>query len=114
MVIGRGEVWWADFGPARGSASAFRRPALVISADSFNRSAIRTVLVAAITTSQRLARRPGNVILPAGTGGLARESVVNVSHLATVDKERLVGRLGTLGAGFMRQVDSGLSVVLGH
>lgn len=112
-MIGRGDVWWADFGPARGSAPTFHRPALVISADSFNRSAIRTVLVAAITTSQRLARRPGNVILPAGVGGLDRESVVNVSQLATVDREQLVERLGTLSAGFMRQVDSGLSLVLG-
>jgi mRNA interferase MazF len=111
-VIGRGDVWWADFDPARGSTPAFHRPALVISADSFNRSAIRTVLVAAITTSQRLARRPGNVILPVGTGGLDRESVVNVSQLAAVDKEQLVERLGALGAGFMRQVDSGLGLVL--
>lgn len=112
-MIGRGEVWWADFGPARGSVAVFHRLALVISADSFNRSAIKTVLVAAITTSPRLARRPGNVILPAGTGGLDRESVVNVSQLATVDKEHLVEPLGMLGAGFMRQVDAGLSLVLG-
>jgi len=84
----------------------------VISADSFNRSAMKTIIVAAITTSQRLARQPGNVILPPGTGGLAQESVVNVSQLATVDEEQLVERLGTLGAGFMRQVDSGLSLVL--
>ena len=42
-----------------------------------------------------------------------RESVVNVSQLATVDKEQLVERLGAVGAGFMRQVDSGLSLVLG-
>jgi mRNA interferase MazF len=112
-LIGRGEVWWADFGPPQGPAPAYQRPALVVSADSFNRSAIRTVLVAAITTSARLARRPGNVILPAGIAGLDRESVVNVSQLATVDKEQLVERVGRLGAGFMRQVDAGLSVVLG-
>ena len=85
----------------------------MISADSFNRSAMETVIVAANTASQPLARRPGNVVLPAGTGGLAQESVVNVSQLATVDREQLVERLGTLGAGFMRQVDSGLSLVLG-
>lgn len=113
MVIGRGDVWWADLGPARGSAPAFHRPALVISAESFNRSAIRTVVVAAITTSKRLARRPGNVILPSGTGGLDRESIVNVSQLVTVNKEQLVERLGSLSAGFMRQVDAGLSLVLG-
>ncbi|HXM58172.1 MAG TPA: type II toxin-antitoxin system PemK/MazF family toxin [Candidatus Dormibacteraeota bacterium] len=113
MTICRGEVWWGDFGPAGGSAPAFHRPALVVSADSFNRSAIQTVIVAAITTSPRLARRPGNVILPTGVGGLDRESVVNVSQLATVDKEQLIERLGLLGIGFMRQVDAGLSLVLG-
>jgi mRNA interferase MazF len=112
-LIGRGEVWWADFGLPHGSAHAFRRPALVLSADSFNRSDIRTVLVAAITTSARLARRPGNVILPAGTAGLDRESIVNVSQLATMDKQQLVERLGSVGAGFMRQVETGLRLVLG-
>lgn len=112
-LIGRGEVWWADFGLPHGSAPALQRPALVLSADSFNRSEIRTVLVAAITTSARLARRPGNVILPAGIGGLDRESIVNVSQLATVDKQQLLERLGKLGAGFMRQIDAGLRLVLG-
>jgi PemK-like, MazF-like toxin of type II toxin-antitoxin system len=53
-----------------------------------------------------------NVILPAGAGGLDRESVLNVSQLATVDKDQLLERLGTLGAGFMRQVDTGLGLVL--
>jgi mRNA-degrading endonuclease toxin of MazEF toxin-antitoxin module len=48
-----------------------------------------------------------------GVGGLDRGSVVNVSQLATVGREQLVERLGTLGAGFMRQVDSCLSLVLG-
>lgn len=113
MVIQRGEVWWADLGPRRGSAPAFHRPVLVISADSFNRSAIRTVTVAAVTSSARLARRPGNVILPAGAGGLDRESVVNVSQVATLDRTQLEERVGTLTSGFMRQVDSGLGLALG-
>lgn len=110
--MARGEVWWADFGPASGSAPAHHRPALIVSADSFNRSALQTVVVAAITTSQRHARRPGNVILPAGTAGLDRESVVNVSQLATIDREQLVERLGAVGGGFMRQVDAGLRLLL--
>jgi mRNA interferase MazF len=106
-------VWWADFGVPHGSAPAFQRPAVVISADSFNRSEIRTVLVAAITSSIRLARRPGNVILPAGVVGLARDSVVNVSQLATVDKDGLIECRGRLGAGFLRQIEAGLRLVLG-
>jgi mRNA interferase MazF len=110
--VERGEVWWAELGPAIGAAPACHRPVLIVSADSFNRSAIQTVLVAAITTSLRLARRPGNVILPAGTGGLDRESIVNVSQVATIDRDQLAERVGALGTGFMRQVDAGLRLVL--
>lgn len=112
-MIRRGEVWRVGLGPPPGSGPGLQRPVLVISAGSFNRSAIRTVTVAAVTTSARLARRPGNVILPKGTAGLARESVVNVSQVATVDRDQLQERLGALGSGFMRQVDSGLSLALG-
>ena len=53
MVVRHGEIWWAELGPARGSAPALRRPVLVIQSDAFNRSAIDTVIVA-IGSSGRL------------------------------------------------------------
>ena len=48
----------------------FRRPVLVVQADSFNLSRIQTVIVAAITTNLKLAEAPGNVLLPARSAGL--------------------------------------------
>ncbi|HLQ34778.1 MAG TPA: type II toxin-antitoxin system PemK/MazF family toxin [Chloroflexota bacterium] len=50
-VAVRGAVWWADLGPARGSAPAWRRPAVIVSSNSFNRSAIRAVTIVPLTTS---------------------------------------------------------------
>jgi mRNA interferase MazF len=84
----------------------------VISADGFNASRIRTVVVAAITTSERAARAPGNVTVRAGQAGLDRDCAVNVSQLLTLDKEVLDPPVGALGEPELTQLDDGLRLVL--
>jgi mRNA interferase MazF len=84
----------------------------VVQADSFNRSGIQTVIVAAITTHLELADAPGNVLLPGRSAGLARDSVVNVSQLLTVDRRYLTEYAGTLPPRPRRLVDEGLRTVL--
>jgi mRNA interferase MazF len=86
---------------------------LVVSADAFNRSRIKTVTVVAITSNLRLAAAPGNVALAAGTAGLDRDCVVNVSQVVTLDKSNLETRLGSLDLSRMEQVDAGLRLALG-
>ena len=113
MVIQQGEVYWLQFGRERGSEPAGRRPALVVQHDRFNRSALATTVVAAITSSLRMAQMPGNVRLPKGEAGLPKPSVVNVSQLAMVDKVRLTEKLGQLGARRMSMVLQGLNLLLG-
>ncbi|MGD9525927.1 type II toxin-antitoxin system PemK/MazF family toxin [Pseudonocardia sp.] len=115
----------ADHGPPRarprcrqtpreaGSRSAYRRPALVVSSNRFNRSRISTVLVAAVTSNLRLAAAPGNVTLPRHAGSLPKPSVVNVSQLLTVDRVTLDQRIGALDPAYVRAVDDGLRLVLG-
>jgi len=111
-VVARGEVWWADLGPKRGSAPAWRRPVLIVSADAFNRSGIETVTVVAVTSNLRLAAAPGNVPLAAGSAALEKDSVVNVSQVVTLDKSDLSRRLGMLDRLEMGQVDDGLRLAL--
>ena len=108
----RGELWWADLGEPRGSAPAKRRPTLVVQADAYNRSRLHTAVVAPLTTNTRLAAMPGNVFVPAGTGGLDQDSVVNVTQLATVDRRYLDPRIGELPAWLLDEVDRGLRRVL--
>lgn len=91
----RGEIWWAVLPEPRRSESGYRRPVLVIQADSFNASRIQTVIVAAITTNLQLAEAPGNVLLPARSSGLSRDSVVNVSQLLTLDRNFLTEQAGS-------------------
>ena len=112
-MIHQGEVYWIHLGRPTGSEAAGRRPVLVVQHDRFNRSAISTTVVAAITSNLRLAAMPGNVRLRQGEAGLPRPSVVNVSQLRTVDRTRLGGRLGMLAAARRREVLTGLSLLLG-
>ena len=112
-MIVRGELWWADLGLPRGSAPALRRPVLIISADQYNRSKLRTVTVVVLTTTRQLAALPGNVAVPADLGGLPQESVVNVTQVATIDRNTLEERIGLLPDWLLAQVDAGLQRALG-
>ncbi len=108
----RGEVWWADLPEPRRSEPGYRRPVLVVQADSFNRSRIQTVIVAVITSNLDLADVPGNVLLPARSAGLPRDSVANVSQLLTLDRRFLTEHAGTLPPRLQGFVDEGLRLVL--
>jgi mRNA interferase MazF len=108
----QGEVYWLRFG-GEGSEPAGRRPAVIVQHDRFNRSAIATTVVAAITSNLRLAAMPGNVRLKKGEANLPRPSVVNVSQLRTVDRARLGERVGALAAARVHEILEGLGLVLG-
>jgi mRNA interferase MazF len=112
MEIHRGEIWWADLPEPRRSEPGYRRPVLIIQADSFNLSRIQTVLVAVITGNTELSDAPGNVFLPEGLTGLPRDSVVNVSQLLTLDRGFLSEQAGVLPARLRGLVDEGLRIVL--
>ena len=108
----QGEVYWLRFGGS-GSEPSGRRPAVVIQHDRFNRSSIQTTIVAAITSNLLLAGMPGNVRLKKGEANLPRPSVVNVTQVRTVDRDRLGERIGALAPRRLRDVLMGLSLVLG-
>ncbi len=107
----RGEVWWADIPDPLGSEHGYRRPVLIVQADEFTRSRIRTVVAAAITSNMSLAGAPGNVPLSKRSVGLDRESVVNVSQVVTLDKRFLTERVGRLAVSKLRQVEDGMRLV---
>lgn len=108
----RGDIWWAGMPDPVGSGPGFRRPVLLIQADSFTRSRIRTVIVAVITKNTNLARAPGNVLIPAQLSGLPLDSVVNVSQVITLDKNLLTDYVGSLPVSVMSKIDSGLRLVM--
>ena len=86
---------------------------LILSADQYNRSRLQTVTVAVITTTTQLAALPGNVQLPAALGVLPENSVVNVTHIATIDRQVLEERIGALPDWLLPQIDAGVQLALG-
>ena len=111
-MIERGEIWWADLTLPAGSGPGYRRPVVVVSADSFNQSRIATVTVATISSNTTLAAAPGNVALAAGAAGLSKDSVVIVSQVATLDQRHLTERVGRLDLTTQGRVDDGLRLAL--
>ena len=112
MVVQRREVWWADLDEPRGSEPGFRRPLLVVQADAFNRSKLRTVVCVVLTSNMRLLNAPGNVLLSSKATGLPRDSVANLTQVVTLDEDDLTRRVGRIAPGLMVQIDAGLKLVL--
>ena len=114
MVIGQGEVWWADLARPTGSGPGFRRPVVIVQGDALNRSRIATVVCVPLTSNQRWADAPGNLLLEARTTGLPKHSVANVSQVVALDKAVLDERVGKLPRAKLELVLAGLDVVLGR
>ena len=86
MVIAQGDVCWADLADPAGSEPGFRRPVVVVQGDAFNRSRLATVVCVPLTGNLKWADTPGNVLLPARSTGLPKDSVANVSRIVTLDR----------------------------
>lgn len=114
MVIGQGEVWWADLPLPVASGPGFRRPVVVVQSDALNRSRIATVICVPLTSNLQWANAPGNVLLSARTTGLPRDSVANVFQVVTLDKGVLTDRVGKLPWAEVELLFAGMDVVLGR
>jgi mRNA interferase MazF len=111
--VRRGEIWWADFGQPFGSEPGYRRPALVVQSDAFNKSALATVMLVPLSRNLDLAAAPGNVLCRPRDTGLPKPSVANVSQLTVADRRRLVEKVGSLPGVLVKEVENGLRLVLG-
>ena len=114
MVIGQGEIWWADLGEPIGSAPGYRRPVVVVQCDALNISRIGTVVCVPLTSNVKWGRAPGNVLLSAGATRLPKDSVANVSLIVALDKRQLVERVGKMSRRQLELVLSGIDVIVGR
>ena len=108
----QGDIYWVKFGPPKDSGPSGKRPAVVVQNNLLNRSNIRTTVVALITSNQKLAGVPGNILLKKGMANLPKISVVVVSQMATVDKGRLLEKIGTLSKQNREEVIKGCQLVI--
>jgi len=102
----RGEIWWVDFDPTRGSEIRKKRPAVIVTADGLNRGR-RTVVVVPLSTS---ARPFPPVVIPLASAG--PESVAVCDQVRAVDKSRLLSKTGELSSVDLKTLSDSLRVVL--
>jgi len=111
----RGEIRLVDLHPARGAEANKRRPAIVVSNDGVNDQAARlgrgVVTIVPVTSSVERVYR-FQVLLPAGTGGLTRDSKAQAEQVRSVDAARIGRRLGALPIETMAALDRALRLHL--
>lgn len=112
MTIKRGDVFFADLSPVVGSEQGGQRPVLIVQNDVGNKYS-PTVIVAAITAKIAKAKLPTHVEIHKEDVGLIKDSVVLLEQVRTIDKKRLIQKLGTLSPELMEKVDVALLVSLG-
>ena len=112
MEIKRGEVFYADLSPVIGSEQGGTRPVLIVQNDVGNRHS-PTVIAAAITSRQDKSAMPTHISIKGDSCGLAKDSVVLLEQIRTIDKSRLRERMGRLDESTMTAVDSAIAVSFG-
>ncbi|MEG0304915.1 MAG: type II toxin-antitoxin system PemK/MazF family toxin [Oscillospiraceae bacterium] len=112
MDVRRGEVFYADLSPVIGSEQGGVRPVLIVQNDMGNRHS-PTVIAAAITSKQDKSNLPTHIDLKANHCGLAKDSVVLLEQIRTLDKKRLREKTGHLDEEDIARVDTALGISFG-
>lgn len=112
MTVHRGEIYYADLSPVVGSEQGGIRPVLIVQNDVGNKHS-PTVIAAAITSQRDKAKLPTHIEVNGAGCGLAKDSVVLLEQIRTLDKRRLKEKMGQLDVSAMSQVNNALSISFG-
>ncbi len=108
----RGEIYLVNFDPTTGAEIKKTRPALVIQNDISNEHSPITI-VAAITSKYDEKLYPTEVFIAKNEAGLTQDSVVLLNQIRSIDRQRLVKKLGKITESTLKKVDSSIKISLG-
>ena len=112
MNIKRGDIYYADLSPVVGSEQGGLRPVLIVQNDVGNKYS-PTVIAAAITSKMGKAKLPTHIDVIGNQVGLAKDSVILLEQIRTIDKKRLKEKMGHLDEATMINVNSAIQVSFG-
>lgn len=105
----RGEVWLVDFDPTRGREQAGKRPALIVSANGFNKSPAELVVLMPITSKEK--RIVWHVSIQPPEGGVKTKSFIMCEAVRSVSEVRLLQRWGSVSAATLDEVEDRLRIL---
>lgn len=108
----RGEIWLVNFDPTIGSEINKTRPAIIIQNNIGNKYSPVTIVAAITSATPNEKMYPTEVLIPCGTGGLTNDSLILLNQIRTVDKTRLVKRLGALPTTLLQKVSTSIQISL--
>ena len=111
-MIKRGELYYADLSPVVGSEQGGVRPVLVVQNDVGNKYS-PTVIAAAITSKMSKTKLPTHIDVPGEDAGLAKDSIILLEQIRTIDKRRLKEKMGHLDDATMSSVNNAIEVSFG-
>ena len=112
LNVKRGDIYYADLSPVIGSEQGGLRPVLIVQNDVGNRYS-PTVIAAAITSKMGKTKLPTHIDILGNQAGLAKDSVILLEQIRTIDKKRLKEKMGHLDEGTMRNVNDAIEVSFG-
>lgn len=110
--VKRGDIYYADLSPVVGSEQGGIRPVLIVQNDVGNKYS-PTVIAAAITSQRDKTKLPTHIQVNADNSGLAKDSIVLLEQIRTIDKQRLKEKMGSLDDYSMSMINQALSVSFG-
>ncbi len=112
VPVRRGDIFYADLSPVVGSEQGGLRPVLIIQNDVGNKYS-PTVIAAAITSRMGKTKLPTHIDIYADRVGLAKDSVILLEQIRTLDKRRLREKMGHLDDSVMEDVNNAIAVSFG-
>ena len=112
MTIKRGDIYYADLSPVVGSEQGGVRPVLIVQNDVGNKYS-PTVIAAAITSQRDKTKLPTHIKVDADESGLAKDSIVLLEQIRTIDKSRLKKYIGKVDQNSANAIESASMISLG-
>jgi len=112
MIVKRGEIWFANLNPTRGTEQSGFRPVVIFQADIINKFS-STVLAIPLTTNLERTSLPTCVLVSKGEGNLSNDSVVLYHQVRVLDKKRLQKRIGSLNSQTLSVIENRMLTTMG-
>jgi len=110
--IKRGDIFLANLKPVKGHEQGGVRPVLIIQNNIYNKNS-PVVIISAITSKLFDKEYSTNVFVSKEDSGLEKDSTILLNQIRTIDKQRLIKKIGELNYFALTKVNISLKVSLG-